>query len=642
MCGFLLAQNYRNKKKFDKALKTMKFRGPDFTAIQEKKSINSILGHNRLAIQDISTRSNQPFYHDDHSLVYNGEIYNYLELKEELHNKGVCFLTTSDTEVLLKSYLYWGKGCLNKFNGMWAFAILNMKNGDVFASRDRFGIKPLYYYNKDFFCLSSQVKGIHSLLGRNADHNIEVLKDLVKGQFKWHGTTCTYLKDVSSLLGGCNLIKKNGKVVVERWYKFKKKKNIKKSIDDQADDLKKIIIESCRLRLRSHVPVATCLSGGIDSGGILSIISKNIKKNDLENFSYKAFTVSFPKNKIDESDLARTVASDNQVSWEMVKLDSPDIDEIKTAMRKLDGPMNSLAFYPIYCLYKRIGEHGIKVTLDGQGPDEMLGGYDVFSEAIITAVGNFHFRWFFEIIYTFIYHGHESIVYNILSMIKRLCKILFEKKTFLTKKIIKKIFSINKKKLSLKNGIKEYPKTPLDEYMMYNLLEDKDFFYHEEDTFNKSLLKQFFHTILPGILFQYDGASMANGIECRMPYMDHRVVEFLLSLPSNNKISRGYTKFILRHSLKDTLNKKVRIQKKKIGFNAPITNWFKDSLREWMLEIMNSREFLENDIFDGKKIKKEFEKFILKKSPKFSEGWKFWGHVHYAWWLRELKKGSLV
>ena len=648
MCGFVLTQHYQNRALFEKALEKIKSRGPDFTSIQEKEKIQTFLGHNRLVIQDKSSRSHQPFEHNNYSLVFNGEIYNFIEIKEELLKSGISFSTTSDTEVVLKSFIHWGEKCLDRFNGMWAFAILNLDNGEVFAARDRFGIKPVYFFNKEFFSLASEVKSIHVLLGLDASHDIEVIEDLVKGSFKWHGTMRTYLKDVSSLPAGCVLRKIKNKVFVNRWYVFKKQK-VDKNINAQAHKLKHLLIDSCRLRLRSDVPVATCLSGGVDSSGILSIIFKKINVDYLKNFSYQSFTASFPGTSLDESHLAKFVAKENNSKIEILEIVKPDIKELESVMRRFDGPVNSLAFYPIYCLYKKIKKNQIKVTLDGQGPDEILGGYYVFREAFITGLAASRYRWILGTIYAFIFHGHENIARNI----TKIKDILIEEtpKHFLykLKKIrhsiifkIKRInfFFNNERKLILNQGQlrKDTHTKPFSmKGVEHNLLTDS-VSYKGENTFDRSLFKQFFYQPLPGILFQYDRASMLNGVECRMPYLDHRIVEYLMSLPYDIKLRKGYTKFILRQALKGILHDKIRLRRKKIGFNAPLKEWFDGPLREWVLDIMNSNEFQQNEAFDGKKIKKAFELFLSSSEKKWDDAWKFWGYVHYAWWCRELKR----
>ena len=621
MCGILLTQNYFDRTKFKKSLDKIKSRGPDYCSVQEKKEIQTLLGHNRLIIHDQDARSHQPFEHEGYSLIYNGEIFNFIELREDLKNCGVEFSTSSDTEVLLKSWLYWGKECLHKFNGMWAFAIVNLKTGEIFASRDRFGIKPLYFFDKEFFALGSEVRSIHALIGTNAPMNNDFLKNVLNGETSVYGTNLTWLKDVFAVPAGASLVRKRESVRIEKWYTFKRQK-ISEHVNEQAEHLRNLLIDACKIRLRSDVPVGTCLSGGIDSGGILSIISKKIHSHDKSTFAHRAFTMAFPNSLICEENLARNVAKSNGVDLDVTKLDNPNIEDMENCMRAFDGPSHALAFYPIHQLYKRISEQGIKVTLDGQGPDEMLGGYYIFKEVILSHLMEKKYFQTLMAIRSAISHSHEGSLKGFLKICKILISVLIGEKVRLR---LKKILGKNQppqKTVNFDNDTFPY--------------DNKDF--ETMNPFDKSLFNQFFYNPLPCILFQYDRVSMANGVECRMPYMDYRVVEYLMSLPSESKFSNGYTKFILRYALKGILPDRVRLERKKIGFNAPIVEWFRGPLKNWILEIMDSEEFQKNDLFDGKKIKNDFVRFLSRKNMGWDKAWIFWGYVHYAWWKRELKQ----
>ena len=618
MCGILLAQNYSDREKFQSSLNTIKSRGPDFSSVQEKKDIQTLLGHNRLIIQDRDARAHQPFECDGYSLIYNGEIFNFVELRERLKDCGVQFTTSSDTEVLLKSWLHWGKDCLDKFNGMWAFAITNLQTGDIFASRDRFGIKPLYFFHQEFFSLASEVKAIYSLLGAKASINNEFLKGILNGDSSPYGTNKTWLENVFSVPAGTNLIKTGKHVKLERWYVWRRQK-IVGTVDEQAEHLQKLIVDACRIRLRSDVPVGTCLSGGVDSGGILSIISKKINSSDWANFTHKAFSMTFPNSAICEEDYARTVAEDNRANLDIVRLENPDIEDLESFMRTFDGPSHALAFYPIHRLYKRIAEQGIKVTLDGQGPDEMLGGYYIFKEAIVSSLMERKYVQALMAVYSSILHDHEGFFKGTL----RICKVLA---SLLLGKRVRSW--LKREKRDVISGIEGLP------------CDEKDF--QGMNPLDKSLFHQFFYSPLPCILFQYDRSSMASGVECRMPYMDYRIVEYLMSLPFQSKFCKGYTKFILRHALKGILCDQVRLNRRKIGFNAPIVEWFRGPLKNWILEVMDSDEFQHNDLFDGKKVRKDFIKFLSNKRHGWDKAWKFWGYVHYAWWKRELNSQGLT
>ena len=203
--------------------------------------------------------------------------------------------------------------------------------------------------------------------------------------------------------------KKGNYVEIKRWYTFKPQE-FPTNFEEQVKHLRALLLDACKIRLRSDVPVATCLSGGIDSGGILSIISKRTKSDDINQFNHKAFTMAFPRTSICEEDLAEVVAKDTGVKLDVSRLENIDIEEMENYMRSLDGFSHALAFYPIHVLYKQISRQGIKVTLDGSGPDEMLGGYDTFTEIIVSALRERKYFQIFLVLYGSILHGHEGVI----------------------------------------------------------------------------------------------------------------------------------------------------------------------------------------------------------------------------------------
>lgn len=617
MCGISGIYNLIGKeidsREIEKLTHSQQHRGPDSFGIWCNEDRTIAFGHRRLSILDLSDAGSQPMHYldDRFTIVLNGEIYNFLEIRNDLEKFGYTFISDSDTEVLLAAYHKWGEGMLDKFNGMWAFALYDKEKNSLFLSRDRFGVKPLYYfYDGTVFAFASEVQAIHNYLGYDkAALNVDVITSISKGHFTYHGSEHTYLEDVKNLKGGHNIIiDSNKQLSIVKWYNLQKKE-VPSRFVDQASELRNLVKEACKIRLRSDVPIGTCLSGGVDSGSITAIINKD-KIDDTRfsiNNTHKSFCVSFPGASIDERIAAEKLAQTINAALDIISVEAPTVEELELAMHACDGPMHSLAFFPIWRLYKYIKEQGITVTLDGQGPDEMLGGYRPLREALWAAIELRKPWWFYDVYRTYSAQGEtahfSSKKYaqnNCLNLIKTDYRGIL--KHFLTGKV-------------------------------YGNFIEGDF----SNSLDNSLFNQFFISPLPGILNQYDRCSMAHGVECRMPFMDYRVVEFVFSLPPQSKVGHGYTKYVLREAMKGILPDEIRLNKLKIGFNAPIIEWFRSDLKSFMLEIMNSPSFINSTYFNGKEIRQNYIAFLSKDNPLWYDAWPFWPPVHLTWWLHKLK-----
>lgn len=640
MCGIAGIVNFNGKKVDFKQVETLteavQHRGPDGKGIWFNSDSSLAFGHRRLSILDESEKGLQPMSFDNgrYWITLNGEIYNFIELRELLKEKGSIFTTETDTEVVLAAYKIWGLEMLERFNGMWAMGIYDVQEKTLILSRDRYGVKPLYYFlNNNQLLFSSEVQAIHKIVGNNHALNETVLKDIANGGFYNHGTIETYLKDVYSLPGGYNLIVNNNEVEIKKWYELPKLK-VPETFKKQADYLRELIKDACLIRMRSDVPVATCLSGGLDSGTITAMISnfEPEQVNRFNNYTHKGYCASFPNTPLDESNDAKRLAKQLNTQIDVLEIKPPSPFELIEAMKKCDGPMHSLAFYPIWNLYKHIRENNIIVTLDGQGPDEMLGGYRPLKEALQTAIELKKFSWFNDVYNTYSEMG-ESEQFSSKQFAKNERKkvIIEETKWFIKNKFNQ--FSKNNTRFNTKNVGVNSTKFNGNLKMSLTPVRMAD---PADNIFNRNLYGQFFQSPLPGILQQYDRCSMANGVECRMPFLDYRIVEYLFSLPIESKVGNGYTKRILREAVKDILPNETRLNKTKLGFNAPLVDWFNGPLKSFMLEHINSEEFICSKYFDGKKIKQDFDNFIETKSNNWNDAWKFWGPVHITWWLKNI------
>ncbi|MBN2570208.1 MAG: asparagine synthase (glutamine-hydrolyzing) [Deltaproteobacteria bacterium] len=594
-------------------------RGPDAEGFWQDTHV--AFAHRRLSILDLSRAGNQPMVckAGRYIIVFNGEIFNFLELRRELSGKGYVFRTQTDTEVVLAAYDAWGKNCLHRFNGMWAFALWDCKDRSLFLARDRFGIKPLYYGYDDLkLVFASELQALHYWLGQDADLDEQVIFDICSGSFANHGTRKTYLKDAESLPPGHLAYLKNGELKIERWYELSRV-DVPRTFGEQAGMFRDLFIDACKLRLRSDVPVGTCLSGGLDSSSIVSVLHKSLGQKTMERTTtdfHDAFCASFPDTPIDELCEARTLSKEVGAKLHVLNVTAPTPEKLERAMLSCDGPMHGLAFYPISELYGFIREKGIKVTLDGQGPDEMLGGYRPFGPAFSAALSTCNLPWAWDLYKTYSAQGENSQV----SAKKEVRSALIH---VLSKRYVPD---------SIHRLIKSFKRNTASRITKAAHMELASPTPDDMDEFQAELYNEFFQSPLPGILQQYDRCSMAHGVECRMPFMDYRLVEFVFSLPNRARVGGGYTKRVLREAMMGIVPESIRERKIKIGFNAPIVDWFRSPLRGWMQDIMETQDFRQSAYFDGERLRMEFEDFLRADVPTWNSAWKFWGPVHFTWW----------
>lgn len=561
-------------------------RGPDASDFL-KISDRLFLGHTRLSIIDLNKSAGQPMsYENRFYITYNGEIFNYLELRNELISKGHVFRTYSDTEVLLAAYAEWKEQMLPKLNGMWAFCIYDGNKNQFFFSRDRYGIKPFYYYEqKGKIYFASEIKCLRRTMQLN-EYQPEVLENILAGKMNYASDARTYIKDVYQLPAAhyATYDPSNG-MQVSRYYELTSTRT-SLSKTEQVEHYLELFLDSVGLRMRSDVPVATCLSGGLDSSSIVSALNHLEKEASFSSNSHKCYTATFSNSRIDESQFAKELASSFSLEHKLISNEVPDPDEIISAARAMDGPMHSLAFYPIWKLFRTISEDGVKVTLDGQGPDEALGGYlgkGLVESGITSAAIDRNFLRITDVLRTT----------RFLSKRNPTMRHWFTYRYFL--------------------GLakKHWGRLEMD----------------KKQFLNKYLLQQVTYSPLPVILQQYDRCSMAHGVECRMPFMDFRLMEYSQQISESLTYGSRQYKRILRESMKGIIPEKIRMRQDKIGFNAPVNEWLGSELKEWILDIMRSQTFIENSYFDGKKESKDFEE-SLQEGLSWGEAWRVWPKIN--------------
>ncbi len=530
-----------------------KHRGPDDSGVFSDQLC--VLGHRRLAIIDLSSDGHQPFESDDHrfQLIYNGELYNYIELREELRQLGWQFRTKTDTEVLLKAYQQYGHDCLCKFNGMFAFAIYDTKENILFLARDRIGIKPLYFlFHDSSLFFASEIKALFAIPDLDLRINYQSLFDyLVFNRTDIFDET--FFKEISRIPKGHYAFYDTNGFRLFQWW------NPESFLDTMPHEtlpqiknkIQDIMISSVQLRMRSDVPVGSCLSGGLDSSILIGILF-NCKWADN---GYPTFTASFPKHPIDEThyidNLNTKYSFKNIRTYPTAK---KAYEKLKQFVYTNDEPTTNYSFFSQYEVMRLANEHGITVLLDGQGGDESFAGYHYFHG--FNLYGQYKNKrilsFFQELLKSYIKKQDKSAYQTL----------LFQ----LAPDVVKKYLLL--KTLSYLNA--DFFYSNIEKSIIFN-----EFF--NADSLNKSLVRHFQYK-LEHLLRMEDRNSMAFSIEARVPYLDYRLIEYVLGIPGALKINRGETKYLQKIVLGKFTTKEILNRIDKVGFGTPGDEWMQTDI----------------------------------------------------------------
>ena len=529
-------------------LELMKRRGPDaknFYQISNGSKELALL-HTRLNIIDLNKRSDQPYFDEHFVMVFNGEIYNYLEIKAKLEKKNYKFKTNSDTEVLLKSFQEYGEKCVDYFIGMWAFAIWDVKKKKLFLSRDPFGEKPLYYFlNDDGFFFGSEIKFIKALCKKEFEINkSQINKNLFLGYKSLNKSNDTFYKNIASVESSSNLLIDLDLNLNKKKY-WQPKLNIDHNmkIIDAVDGVKDNLIRSLELRMRSDVPIAFCLSGGIDS----SLLASHAKKTFNKKIS--TFSIIDKDPRYDESENIKHIINDLNCNYELIRINNDEnlfFDRLKLLTNYHDGPIATLSYYIHSFLSENISEKNYKVAISGTGADEIFTGYYD------------HFLLHFQAI-----NGTKYLDPNINSW-----------KKFILPKIRNPYLQNSKLYIDEpKNRDLVYEKNlGVSQYSITNFGEEFEEEDYCDELLRKRMMNELFNEVVPVILKHDDLNSMYHSIENRSPYLDRDLLNFSLTIPPHLLISDGFQKKILRDSGEGILCDEVRLSKEKKGFNASINS----------------------------------------------------------------------
>lgn len=587
-------------------LKVSNHRGPDFA---DFKYFNDVyLGHNRLAIIDTNEQGNQPMQYAQYSIVFNGEIYNYKEIKNSLLTLGHHFITASDTEVILHAYQEWGRECVNQFLGMWAFAIWNNETNELFCSRDRFGIKPFFYIHRsNTFYFSSEIKSLRLSPRFTNDLNLSQVSKAI--QMGWmYSQEETMFESIVSIPAGHNLLYKNGEIRLESYWKIEENRSVCVSEEEYVTRFKSIFNESIDLHLRSDVPLGATLSGGIDSSSIVCNILKNKKINDL-----KTYSIYYTGQKgVDERPFVEDIQRLYPNQFETIYY-SPKVDSIKDKFHDItfhcDFPLLGSSPISQYFIMQRIAEDGIKVILSGQGADDYLGGYmHSFYRLFADQLKSFQLNSFVKDITT--YKSDQG--YGAMKIASTVGKSLLS-------------IVMNEQGLYQMEQNHYYPKAfknNLSTHINIKNLQTTNKF----NSFHEVLMN---YSSLPSLLHYEDRNSMAASIESRVPFLDHRLVDLAFSMPPHVKIKNATTKWVLREAMSNVLPETIRYRKDKKGFVTPgEVVWLRNDLKE-LLEI----DYQKMDFLNRSVVSKAINEFKNGDDSKASYVWRI---TNLNYWIKNF------
>lgn len=568
MCGITLLINKNKDSKIDldafvRMNNSIEHRGPDSEGYavvtnnleyeisdslsnNTKSDLKLIFGFRRLSILDLSSLGNQPMlYKNKYLIVFNGEIYNFIELRNELSIKGYTFNTNTDTEVIAASYDYWGVKCLNKFNGMWAITLLNLTNGEIFISRDRFGVKPLYYYeDSNVICCVSEIKQLKHYLKESFKANTNRIKQQFEQETEEFGNETDFDKVYRFPNASYTIFNISTPYFeIKKYYELpplpQEEEYSESKAITLADNYYSLLKDAVKLRLRSDVKIGTCLSGGLDSSSIAYLINKSFEDQGIKEMQ-KTFSLVFTENDTkycDESGFIDSIAERLNLDKHYIE---PTLNEVIDYYPKVVYHMDNIQHSSLmsYCFtYKLVHDQMVKVTLDGQGADELQGGYTYYLTNFFTNIKTkdlkYNYKLFKDIPGAKKYIA-QGLVFNLL-------------KNLGLSSIIKFILT----KLKFKT----------DPFLKVN-----------------EALRRDFNCNLQTLLHYGDRGSMMHSVESRFPFLDYRMVEFWHTLPSCYKIHNGYTKYIARKAFDQKLPDNIVWRRDKKGWELPQKTWLENGL----------------------------------------------------------------
>jgi len=542
-------------------LTVMGHRGPDANGVYRRTASEDrhvCLMHARLNIIDLDARANQPLQRGALTLSYNGEIYNYVELRNRLVEEGETFSTESDTEVLLLALKRWGIGALERCEGMWAFALYDENDGSLVLSRDRFGEKPLYIHQaKEGLYFASEAKFIFAMMGRVLAPDINHLhRHMVNGYRSLYKQPATYFKGLEEVARASAVkVTREGASTHLYWVpQFNPVDTM--SYDDAVAQTREAMIESVRMRLRADVPLAFCMSGGIDSNSLISI-AKNIF-----NYDVHGFTIVNTDERYEEQGIVDAAVQQQGLRHSTVDVTTDKfLERLRTLVRAHDAPVLTISYYAQWMLLEAIHDAGYKISVSGTGADELYSGYYDHHLLYLAAVRGDPVR--FD-------QARDEWETHIKPVVRN--PLLQDPRAFVDNP-----------------GQREHLYLGADEFSEWFVGDWKEAFAEEhycDDLMRNRMFNELFHETVPPILHEDDLNAMYYSIENRSPFLDRKLCELAYTIPSRHLVQRGMAKVVLRDAMRGIVPDVVLDSHRKVGFNAPIYSFLDISDPKMRKEIL--------------------------------------------------------
>lgn len=545
----------------------MRNRGPDARRFIrfDRDDLHAALIHTRLSIIDLNERANQPFQIGPYTLVYNGELYNYLELKQELKKNGVEFHTDSDTEVLLQSYIKYGASCVDRFEGMWAFGIFDERDCSLFLSRDRFAEKPLYFARRpDGFYFASETRALRELCGYEFPVNERHLtRYLVNGYKSLYKEPDTFYQGIEELKYASHLtVSADMRCAAQRYWMPRHRPDPNMTLEQAIEGARERLLQSVKLRLRSDVPLAFCLSGGVDSASLVSIAAKHFGQK------VEAFSIIEEDERYNEYDNIMATVQDVGCKPHFIHLHTDNsIESLANLIRYHDAPIATTTYYVHSLLSQEIAKNGFRVVFSGTSADELFTGY----------------------------YDHFNLHLYEMRRHPRYAEHLRNWKEH-TGNFVRNPYLKDPELYFKDASVRAHIYLRDDEFAGYLTRPFAEGF--KEEQFCDSLLRnrmlnELFHESTPVILHEDDLNSMCYSLENRSPFLDRGLFEFCYSVPTEHLIHAGHGKYVLREAMKGILNDTVRLDRRKKGFNASVDSFvdLKDPATIDYLTLKDARVF---------------------------------------------------
>ncbi|MGC1560895.1 MAG: asparagine synthase (glutamine-hydrolyzing) [Bradyrhizobium sp.] len=579
-------------------------RGPSGEGIWFSADRDVAFGHRRLAIIDPGAGGYQPMLSDDgrHVIVFNGEIYNFLELRRELEAKGAIFRTESDTEVILAAWRAWQETMLLRFNGMWALAIYDTLTKELFLARDRFGIKPLLYaMSPERLVFASEQRALVRSGMIRTSLDVDVARRILLDAFGIEGSERTLCREVRRLQGGHWLWLRQGRLEIRRWWRtIDHLPAVPKTESERVERFRELFEDAVALRMRSDVPIGTCLSGGFDSSAVICAMAAHERAGmgPRDSTSWRhAFVATFPGALNDERPMAEEAAAWAQVIPTFLKIDRTDaLTELDQILDDNDDIYIGLPT-AIWLIYRELSRQNVPVSLDGHGADELMGGYRQDGQS-----GAFRVRNAFAAIASKSAPASRGVDLLRALMIKR------------------------QGHYFLRGGLSQVPE-------QFSLVGDGDVLPRNWGSLNRRLYRMFHGTVLPTILRNFDRLSMAHGIEVRMPFMDWRLVTYTMALPDASKSSGKYSKVIARKAMQHRMPESIRMGRRKVGFNSPMPEWLNGPLSGWTTGLLDQNVPAFAELVDESALRKTVSCLTSSKTWNWESVGRIWPYLNMKWML---------